>query len=93
MIVTTTQETDMTLVKTNDLKKGDRVLLNNGWYATIQDNRKGDTRMATVEGYYTETGSVYAHDIVEANIADSWIRVSHTPKQEQMRERVKNFGF
>lgn len=83
----------MSLVKTNDLKKGDRVLLSNGWYATIQDNRKGDVRIATVEGLHTETGSIYAHDIVEANIADSWVSITHTPKQEQMRERVKTFGF
>jgi preprotein translocase subunit YajC len=83
----------MTLVKTNDLKKGDRVLLNNGWYATIQDNRKGDTRMATVEGTYTEMGSIYAHDIVSLHIGDSWVKIAHTPNQEQMRQRVKNFGF
>ena len=50
-------------MKTNDLKKGDRVRLKNGWYATIADNKKGNIRMATVEGYYTETGSIYAWDI------------------------------
>ena len=54
------------LLKTNDLKKGTRVLLANGWYATLADNAKGNTRMATVEGFVTETGSVYAHDIVQA---------------------------
>ena len=81
------------LVNTNDLKKGARVLLRNGWYATIQDNRKGDVRVATVEGLYTETGSVYAHDIVEAHIADSWITISHTNKQEQLYQRVTQWGF
>jgi hypothetical protein len=72
----------MSLVKTNDLKKGTRVLLSNGWYATLADNARGNTRMATVEGYHTETGSVYAHDIVEAQIADSWISITHTPQQD-----------
>lgn len=48
---------------TNELKKGDVVRLRNGWYAVIADNMKGNIRMATVYGHYTETGSVYAHDI------------------------------
>lgn len=83
----------MTLVKTNDLKKGARVMLANGWYATIQDNRKGDTRIATVEGFVTETGSVYAHDIVKAVIGESWVKVEHTPKQMEMKNRVTTWGF
>jgi hypothetical protein len=83
----------VSLVKTNDLKKGTRVRLANGWYATIQDNARGNTRMATVEGMVTETGSVYAHDIVEAEIAESWVVVTHTPQQEKMRNAVKTWGF
>jgi len=50
-------------MKANDLKKGDRVRLNNGWFATIEDNKKGAIRMATVEGFVTEMGSIYAADI------------------------------
>lgn len=83
----------MTLVKTNDIKKGMRVKLSNGWYATIQDNAKGNARLATVEGFVTETGSVYAHDIMEVNMADSWVTISHTPQQEKMRQTVKILGF
>jgi len=81
------------LVKTNDLKKGTRVRLENGWYATLVDNARGNTRMATVEGYYTETGSVYAHDIVEAEIANAWVTVTHTPQQQKMKQAVKTWGF
>jgi len=47
----------------NDLKKGDRVVLHNGWRATIEDNKKGNIRMATVHGYETEMGSIYIWDI------------------------------
>jgi hypothetical protein len=47
----------------NDLKKGDRVVLHNGWKATIEDNLKGNIRMATVEGFVAEIGSIYAWDI------------------------------
>jgi hypothetical protein len=77
-------------MKTNDLKKGVRVLLANGWYATIADNARGDTRIATVEGFYTETGSVYSHDIVRAiNAAGEWENVQHTPSQDKLRKMVE----
>ena len=81
------------LIKTNELKKGALVRLANGWYATIQDNRKGDVRFATVEGHVTESGSIYAHDIVSAQLSDGWVSVSHTPKQQELKARVQNFGF
>lgn len=55
----------MPSIITNNLKKGDLVKLNNGWYAVIADNPKGNARMAEVHGHYTETGSVYSHDIAE----------------------------
>lgn len=49
---------------TNDLKKGMIVrLAGSCWIAVIEDNKKGNIRMATVYGYETEMGSVYAHDI------------------------------
>jgi len=83
----------MSLVKTNDLKKGTRVKLANGFYATLADNARGNTRMATVEGFVTETGSVYAHDIMEAQVSNSWVTVNHTPQQQQMRQAVKTWGF
>jgi len=83
----------MSLVKTNDLKKGTRVKLANGWYATLADNARGNTRMATVEGRVTETGSVYAHDIMEAQVSNTWVTVNHTPQQQQMRQAVKTWGF
>lgn len=83
----------MSLVKTNDLKKGTRVKLANGWYATLADNARGNTRMATVEGFVTETGSVYAHDIMEAQVSNTWVTVNHTPQQQQMRQAVKTWGF
>ena len=83
----------MSLVKTNDLKKGTRVKLANGFYATLADNARGNTRMATVEGFVTETGSVYAHDIMEAQVSNTWVTVNHTPQQQQMRQAVKTWGF
>ena len=73
-------------LRTNDLKKGVRVQLRNGWYATIADNARGNTRMATVEGYETETGSVYAHDIVRAKLGAFWVELEHTEAQKACRK-------
>ncbi len=91
-------------MKTNDLKKGDRVQLRNGWYATIADNAKGNTRIATVEGHVTETGSVYSHDIVSViEIAaprsgvegegHSIRTILHTPAQDKLRATIMRMGL
>lgn len=75
---------------TNDIKRGWRVKLANGWFGTMADNARGTTRIVTVEGYETETGSVYAHDIVSAKAPDSdkWESVTHTPAQVKLKKQV-----
>ena len=81
-------------MKTNDLKKGDRILLRNGWYATIADNKRGNIRLATVEGDYTETGSVYSHDIkFYISPAGSATSIEHTPEQIKLRKEISRYGF
>jgi hypothetical protein len=70
---------------TNEIKKGTRFRLRNGWEATMEDNRKGNIRMATVEGVCTEMGSVYAHDIVSVLIGEAWQPVTKTDKQAKCR--------
>ena len=84
----TPQATENTVVKTNDLKKGDLVMLRNGWQARIADNRKGDTRLCTVYGFETEMGSVYSHDIVQLvnEVDGAWTRITHTDKQAKVKE-------
>jgi len=52
------------MMYTNDLKSGTRILLRNGDSATLKDNKKGNIRMAEVEGLFTEIGSIYSYDIV-----------------------------
>lgn len=79
-------------MKTNDIKKGMNILLKNGWYATMMDNKKGNIRTAEVQGYVTETGSIYAADIDMVELPDGgWEKVEATDKQKQ----VANFwsGF
>jgi len=58
-------------MKTNELKKGVRVLLRCGWEAVIADNAKGNTRVCTVYGDFTEMGSVYSHDIIARQVLDA----------------------
>lgn len=77
---------------TNDLKKGTRILLRNGWYATLEDNKKGNIRMATVEGIYTEMGSIYAHDIKSALVNGAWVTVELTDKQKKSDTVVRAFA-
>jgi len=79
-------------MKTNELRKGDRVQLANGWWAVIKDNRKGNTRLAEVHGFYTEIGSVYAHDIVAYfPEGEPSVKIVHTPAQIKLRNTVSFF--
>ena len=63
--------------ETNKLKKGTRVVLRNGWEAVLEDNKRGSIRMATVEGFYTEMGSIYAHDIAGYLDGDVWWKLPY----------------
>lgn len=80
-------------MKTNDIKKGTRIQLRNGWFATIVDNAKGNTRLADVEGICREMGSVYSHDIMTAFIDGKPVTVEHTPAQVNLRKQVNALGF
>jgi hypothetical protein len=63
------------MVITNNLKKGTKVRLRNGWDAEIFDNKKGEIRMAKVYGFATEIGSIYARDIVSAHVEGRFVPV------------------
>jgi len=84
---------------TNELKKGDKIKLRNGWDAVIEDNLKGNTRLATVHGFVTEMGSVYSHDILgkykdqDSAFCGELIPIEYTPAQLKCRDRAKAFGF
>ena len=75
-------------MKTNDLKKGARILLRNGWEADVWDNKKGNTRVCNVYGDFTEPGSIYAHDIVAYKGTDgAWHSdIEYTPEQLRCRK-------
>ena len=76
-------------MKTNELKKGIRIQMKNGWYGTVMDNARGNIRLCEVEGTYTEIGSVYAHDIAKASIDGNWIGLEYTPAQLKLQNDLK----
>lgn len=75
-------------MKTNDLKKGTRIMLRNGWEADLWDNMKGNARVANVYGDFEEAGSVYSHDIVAYKDANgNWQQdIEYTPSQLKCRK-------
>jgi len=92
---------------TNEIKKGARIKLANGWLATIQDSKKGNIRFAEVEGFVKELGSIYAHDIVGVKLETDpkfgvqyeidmtngvmWAPVEHTPTQLKLKKTVESW--
>ena len=78
------------MMKSADIKKGMRFQLTNGWYATMLDNKRGVTRMAEVEGYYTEMGSIYSHDIYRVLVEDVWHQVDYTEKELKCRQLAES---
>lgn len=80
-------------IYTNDIKKGERIRLRNGWEADMADNLKGNIRMAKVYGLYTEIGSVYSHDIVHVQRNGVWHLVTHTQKQLDLMAKLNAMGW
>lgn len=78
-------------MKTSEIKKGMRILLSNGWYATMMDNMRGTTRLAEVEGFYTETGSVYSHDILAVEVNGQFQKVDYTEKELKLKKTVAEY--
>ena len=75
---------------TNEIKKGMRIKLACGWMAKMADNAKGTIRIAEVYGIYTETGSIYAHDIIAVETPDGgWAQVEYTPAQLKTKAKIK----
>ena len=78
---------------TNEIKKGMRIKLRNGWFGTMFDNKRGNTRLVDVEGTYREIGSVYSFDIMQVEVDGIWQRVQHTPVQTDLRHKLNAMGI
>ena len=90
-------------MKTNEIKKGMMIELDNGWFGEMFDNMKGNTRMVNVYGLYTEIGSVYSHDIIacygyctleeakEKGKNGEWSTIEHNKKQLDLKQMVSHY--
>lgn len=83
-----------THVKSDGIAKGARVRLRGtGWTATIVDgHKKRFTRLALVEGDYTEYGSIYACNIEAIDFGGVWVPVE-TVKAHKPTPMMEIFGY
>ena len=75
----------------NDLKKGDMVLLNDGFEAKILDNKKGSTREVETDSLFNpghkDRGSIYAANIAFKIEPDGTrTPVTTTPQAQKARD-------
>jgi hypothetical protein len=80
-----------TKIRTDRLKKGARVRMRNGLEAIVVKECEGNTLIAEVFGAFTETGSVYAHNIVATEVDGKWVEVEMTEEQARFYRWVKPF--
>ena len=80
---------------TNDIKKGMRVRttqLGAPVTGVMLDSLKGNTRLIETKGsevgLFDEMGSVYAYDIVAAEVDGEGIPIEHTEKQLKLKATV-----
>ena len=85
---------------TNEIKKGMRVRttqLGAPVTGIMMDSKKGNTRLINTKGsevgLFDEMGSVYAYDIVAAEVDGEWVNIEHTENQLKLKAAVSNFGF
>lgn len=83
--------TGISSIRAEQLKKGMRVRLQNGWEADVTKKCDGNTLVATVFGDSTETGSIYVQDVAAAMIDGKWVNVEMTEEQSQFSEVLEQF--
>lgn len=72
----------------NDMKKGQMGVLKNGWKFRIEDNKKGNVRMATVYGMFTEMGSIYTRDIDTVEVNGIMESLEQTSAQKKKADKT-----
>jgi hypothetical protein len=82
-------------MKTNELKKGTRVQLANGWEANILGSARGTSCLCQVHGLVDEGGSVYSHDIISyKDDKGNWRNdIEYSPAQLNCKKMVKKLGY
>jgi hypothetical protein len=78
----------------NDIKKGDKLVLHDGSKAEMMDNGRGNTRLCSVHGICDDIGSIYVWKIAYRIEADgSHTKVELTPQQLKVKATVSALGF
>ena len=80
-------------MKTNDIKKGMRVKLTNGWFGTMKDNARGNIRLVDVEGYCREIGSVYSWDIESVILNDGTVHPAVYTDAQLIQKSIVDAAF
>ena len=81
------------MIDPNKLKKGTRGVLKDGGNFILMDNRRGNIRMAQVDGLFgTEMGSIYMHDVDWVEIGGDAVKVD-TSRYELQTMIIKKLGF
>ena len=75
----------------NDMRKGQTGYLKDGVRFRIEDNKKGNIRMATVYGFATEMGSIYTHDIASLEVDGKSEPLEQTPAQAKQSARIQSW--
>ena len=78
----------------NDMKKRQYGRLKGTqWEFRIEDNKKGNIRLATVYGLFTEIGSIYTSDIASVDMPDGTTeRLEQTDKQAKQSQYVADLN-
>ena len=77
----------------NDMKKGTKIIMLNGWDGTIMDNMKGMIRVAEIKGIVTEMGSIYIDDIDLVLADDGWEKIEFNPSQQKRINKKNKINF
>ena len=72
----------------NDMKKGQIGILKNGWKFRIEDNKKGNVRMATVYGMSTDMGSIYTSEIASVEVNGMIEPLEQTSAQKNKADKT-----
>lgn len=75
----------------SQLEKGMRLKLRSGWEAVVVKKCDGNILTAEVFGGFTETGSIYAHDVVAALVDGQWVQVGLDEEQTLFSEEISSF--
>jgi hypothetical protein len=79
-------------ILSNELKKGDKIVMKGTmWQGTILDNKKGNIRLAEINGFHKDIGSIYVHDIGYAIIDNQRVLIELTKSQKDLEKMIANF--